>query len=174
MNSRRLAIAIGVVLVGVFLAGTVLGAAGVGTPEPVVTLENDDDVTYRVTAYTVEDRDAAGYLNFEVTDGDERRLVTYADLIWPDGYRNVTLVDETVDRDEIVVGPDETVTDSLEGWTRGDVTVYVVERGEDRVHERSQTVSCDRRGQEHELRFSSDSGAGSTTTCAGGFGWLLR
>ncbi|AEH39161.1 hypothetical protein [Halopiger xanaduensis] len=173
MVSRRSALLLTVLLAAaVAIAG--VGVA-MGTPEPVLTLENDDTASYHVTAYTVDDRDEAGYLNFEVTtrDGD-RRLVSYADLVWPDGYRNVTLVDDGVNRQAFVVGPNETTTEPVEGWTRGDVTVYVIERGDERTHEWSRTVTCGGRGQEHELRFDDDSGGGGSTVCAGGVGWLFR
>lgn len=173
MVSRRFA------LLSAVLLATAVAVAGVGvvmgTPEPVLTLENDDTAAYHVTAYTVDDQDEAGYLNFEVTTREgNRRLVTYADLVWPDGYRNVTLVDEGVNRQTFVVGPNETTTKPVEGWTRGDVTIYVIERGDERTHEWSRTVTCGNRGQEHELRFDADSGTGGATVCAGGFGWLFR
>ncbi|WP_319633706.1 hypothetical protein [Natronorubrum aibiense] len=64
MVTRRSTPLLGVILVSVVIVGA---AVTRGTPEPVVTLENDDDATYHVTAYTVEDLAAAGYLNFEVT-----------------------------------------------------------------------------------------------------------
>lgn len=173
MVARRFAILLSMLLLlGAILVGV---TATVGTPEPVVTLENDDDVTYHVTAYTVDDQDAAGYLNFEVTtEAGDRKLVTYADLVWPSGYRNVTLLDEHVNRQSFVVGPNETTTKTVEGWTRGDVTVYVIESGADRTHTWSRTVTCRDRGQEHGLRFSEDGGSGGSTVCAGGIGWIFR
>lgn len=171
MVSRRSVLLLCALLLGGVLVGV---AATTGTPEPVVTLENDDNVTYHVTAYTVEDLDAAGYLNFEVTtDNGERTRVTYAELVWPSGYRNVTLADEGVNSQSFVVGPNETTTEPLEGWTRGDVTVYIVQGPDEHARTRSKTLSCSRRGQEHELRFS-DGGFGGTTVCAGGIGWVVR
>ena len=172
MVARRLAILLLALLLGTVFAGA---AFAVGTPEPMVTLENEDTESYRVTAYTTEDLDEAGYLNFEVTTADgDRRLVTYADLVWPEDYRNVTLVDDGVNQQSFSVGPNETVTEPLEGWTRGDVTIYVVERGDERPHKWSRTVTCGSRGQEHELRFEDESRFGGSSVCAGEFGWILR
>ena len=150
------------------------GVLGVGTPEPVVTLENEDDATYHVTAYTVTDADAAGFLNFEVTTEDgQRRLVTYEELVWPGEYRNVTLIDDGVDVHAFTVDPGETTTGTIDGWSRGDATVYVVERGAEREHTSSRAITCQRRGQTHSLTLE-PSGSEGSSTCAGGIGWLLR
>lgn len=172
MVTRRSVLLLCALLLGAVLVGV---AATTGTPEPVVTLENDHNVTYHVTAYTVDDLDAAGYLNFEVTTNDgERTRVTYAELVWPSGYRNVTLIDEGVNSQSFVVEPNETTTEPLEGWTRGDVTVYIIQGPDEHARTWSKAVPCGERGQEHDLRFDEDGGFGSTTTCAGGVDWIFR
>ncbi|SEH64280.1 hypothetical protein SAMN05192561_11828 [Halopenitus malekzadehii] len=159
------------VLLGVVLTS---GTLGLGTAEPVVTLENQDDATYYVTAYTVEDADAAGFLNFEVrTEDGERRIVTYEELVWPGEYRNVTLVDDGIDGRSFVVEPGETTTKTIDGWSRGEMTIYIVERGPERNHTSSRTITCGRRGQTHSLTLE-PTGSGGSSTCAGGFGWLFR
>ncbi|AGB33782.1 hypothetical protein C488_20387 [Natrinema pellirubrum DSM 15624] len=146
----------------------------VGTPEPTVTFENQDNETYYVTVYTVSDEDVAGYLNFEVTtDEGDRRLVTYEDLVWPGEYENVTLVDDGVDTQTFVVEPGETKHGIVTGWSQGDVTVYISERGPEREHDTSRTITCESRGQSHSLTLE-ESGSGSSSTCAGGFGWVFR
>ena len=165
-----------VVGAGLLLVITVLlvSSGSIGSPEPTVTLENEDTVTYRVTAYTVDNPDVAGFLNFEVTTEDgEQRLVTYEELIWPAGYRNITLVDEGVDSQSFVVEPNETVSESVEGWSDGEMTVYILERGPDREHYRSRTVMCERRGQSHSFTMR-DGGGGSSSRCDSGLGWLFR
>lgn len=172
MVARRPAILLAVLLLGVALVG---GAVALGSPEPVVTIENGDNVSYRVTAYTVEDTDEAGYLNFEVTTDDgDRRLVTYADLVWPSGYRNVTPVDDDVNSQSFVVEANETTTESVEGWSAGDVTVYVIERGANRTHTRSRTIDCGKRGQEHGFEFTDESDSSGSTLCANGIGWVFE
>ncbi|SDR05093.1 hypothetical protein [Natronobacterium texcoconense] len=171
MVSRR-SVLLALVLLGAVLVG--VGFA-TGTPEPVLTIENDDNVSYQVTAYTVEDLDAAGYLNFEVTTDDgEQRLVTYNDLVWTTSYQNVTLVDEGVNSQSFTVGPNETTTGVVDGWSHGDVTLYIVESDDDETRTWSRTVTCDSRGQDHGLRMAADSGGGGSTHCGGGFGWMIR
>ncbi|WP_255681659.1 hypothetical protein [Natrinema sp. SYSU A 869] len=146
----------------------------VGTPEPTVTFENQDNETHYVTVYTVSDKDTAGYLNFEVTtDEGDRRLVTYEDLVWPGYYENVTLVDEGVNAQTFVVESDETKHGVVNGWSQGDVTVYIDERGPKREHTTSRTVTCGSRGQSHSFTLQ-ESGAGSSISCAGGISWIFR
>ncbi len=66
-----------------------------GPFKPTLTVENNDTTAYQLSAYTVESREQAMYLNFEVTTRDgEHRLKTLSQLIWPDGDRNVTLADD--------------------------------------------------------------------------------
>ncbi|WP_319633705.1 hypothetical protein [Natronorubrum aibiense] len=96
--------------------------------------------------------------------------MTYANLVWPSGYRNVTLVDDGVDSQSFVVGPNETTMCTVDGWTYGDVTVCIVERGDNRTHTWSRTVTCGSRGQDHGLRFVMDSKAGGSVNCTGGIG----
>ena len=171
MDFRR-PLVLGAFLVLCLLLSAITGA--VGTPEPTVTFENQDNETYYVTAYTVSDEDVAGYLNFEVTtDEGDRRLVTYEDLVWPAEYENVTLVDDEVNTQTFVVEPGETKHDVVTGWSQGDVTVYISEHGPEREHDTSLTVACGNRGQSHSLTFE-ESGSGSSTSCAGGFGWVFR
>ena len=171
MVPRRLLLLGGALVLAGFIAAL---AIGVGTPEPTVTLENQDNETHYVTAYTVPDEDAAGYLNFEVTTDDgERQLVTYEDLVWAGYYQNVTPVNEGVNTQTFVVEPGETKHDFVDGWSSGDVTVYVNERGSQREHVTSRTISCGSRGQSHSFTLQ-ESGSGGSYTCAGGFGWLFR
>ncbi|QFU84351.1 hypothetical protein [Natronorubrum aibiense] len=161
----------GVLVLCVLLAATVFA---VGTPEPTVTLENQDNETHYVTVYTVSDEDVAGYLNFEVTTDDgDRRLVTYEDLVWPRYYENVTLVDDGVNTQTFIVKPGETKHGIVNEWSQGDVTVYIDERGPERKHDNSRTVSCGSRGQSHSLTLQ-EAGSGSSISCAGGFGWIFR
>ena len=171
MVPRRSLLIGSALIVGLLLVGS---AFAVGTPEPAVTLDNQDNETHYVTVYTVPDEDAAGYVNFEVTTDDgDRQLVTYEDLVWPGYYENVTLKDDEIDTQTFVVEPGDTVDGVVTSWSQGDVTVYIAERGPNREHTTSRVVTCGSRGQTHSFTFE-DSGGGGTTTCAGGISWIFR
>jgi len=171
MVPRRSFLIGGLLIVCLLLAGTALA---LGTPEPTVTFENQDNETHYVTAYTVPDEDAAGYVNFEVTTDDgDRKLVTYEDLVWPGYYENVTLVDSEIDTQTFVVDPGETADGVVTNWSRGDVTVYIAERGPNREHTTSRVITCGNRGQTHSFTLQ-ESGGGGTTVCAGGYSWIFR
>lgn len=171
MLSRR-SLHVGALLVlCLLLSGAALA---VGTPEPAVTVENQDDERYYVTAYTVQDQDVAGYVNFEgTTDDGDRELVTFEDLVWPHEYQNLTLVDDEIETQTFVVEPDETVDGVVTTWSQGDVTVYIAERGPDREHTSSRIVTCGTRGQTHSFTLK-ESGMSSATTCGGGYDWIFR
>lgn len=149
----------------------------VGTPAaatPALELENEDDTTYRVTAYTVADRHTAMHVNYRVTtrDGD-RRLATLSQLVWPGGFRNVTLADDGIPAQRITLDPGENLTTRIEGWTHGDVTIYIAEDlGDNSAHVQTEIKTCPVRGQEHGLSFS-DGTAGGYSVCASGFDWML-
>lgn len=158
-----------VVLSGV----SVVGGAVVDLP-PTMTVTNDDDTTYGVTAYTVDSRREAMVLNFAVTteDGD-RRLATLSQLVWPSGFRNVTLVDDGVPTERVGVEPNETATMTVDDWTPGDVTVYLVEDlGDDETHVETKIETCPARQQEHSLALR-DGGSSGTSVCASSVDWLL-
>ncbi|KAA9400974.1 hypothetical protein ACNO8S_19735 (plasmid) [Haloarcula sp. KBTZ06] len=138
-----------------------------GPFKPTLTVENNDTTAYQLSAYTVESREQAMYLNFEVTTRDgEHRLKTLSQLIWPDGDRNVTLADDGVPTQQITVAPGETVTTTIDGWTRGDVTVYLGEKVADNgTHVYTRIRTCPRTGQEHSLTFE-EAGTSGSATCA--------
>ncbi|WP_049917002.1 hypothetical protein [Halogeometricum pallidum] len=158
----------------VLLSGVSVAASEVIESPPELTVSNEDNTTYRVTAYTVESRQVAMLMNFRVTtDNGERRLATLSQLIWPEGYRNVTLADEGVPTQRVTVEPGEEVTTTIDGWTPGNVTVYVMEDvGNDETHVQTDIIACPDRGQEHSWTFRDD-GTGGSSTCASSLDWLL-
>ena len=166
MVSRRTA----ALLVGLLLLGGGLWyGPATGTAAPTLTVENQADTPYRVTAYTVESGQRATFLNFAITTRDgERRLATLSQLFWPDGYRNVTLVDRGIPTRRVTVAPGESVTTTVDGWRPGNVTVYLVERlGDDETLRYAELETCTRRGQEHSMTLEGDGKSGSAT-CTGG------
>nr|WP_265108205.1 hypothetical protein [Halosolutus halophilus] len=119
-----------------------------------------------MSAYTVESREQAMYVNFEVTTrDDEHRLKTLSQLVWSDRDRNVTLADDGIPTQRITVVPGEKVTTPIDGWTRGNVTVYLVEKFDDNeTHVSTRIQTCPRGGQEHSLTFE-DGGTSGSSTC---------
>ncbi|WP_049915453.1 hypothetical protein [Haloferax mucosum] len=157
----------------VLLSGLSIVAGAVIDSPPKLTVENDDNTTYRVKAYTVESAERAMVTNFMVTTEDgERRRATLSRLVWPGEFRNVTLADEGVPRQQITVEHGETVTTTVEAWTPGNVTFYIVEdlkNNESHVYTRVKT--CTKREQEHNMHFE-ESISGSST-CSSSMGWLF-
>ncbi|WP_135852261.1 hypothetical protein [Halorussus salinus] len=158
----------------VLLGGLSVVAGDVYEAPPTLTVTNEDDTTYRVTAYTAESRQAALLMNFEVTTREgERRLATLSQLYWPEGFRNVTLADDGIPTERITVEPGEEVTTTIDGWTPGNVTVYLVEDlGDDRTHVHTTIRTCTERQQEHSLTLE-DGGTSGSATCASSVDWLL-
>ncbi|WP_153552860.1 hypothetical protein [Halomicrobium sp. LC1Hm] len=163
-------------LVGLLaLSGLSVVAGGVIDAPPELTIENQADTTHRVTAYTVAETESVMELNFAVTTDDgDRRLATLEQLYWPGEFRNVTIADDGVPSQRHTVEPGENVTTTVEAWTPGNVTIYVVEDlGDDQRHVHTDIRTCTEREQEHELRLESD-GTGGSYTCASSLDWLLR
>ena len=171
MVSQRLTALLAVL---VLLSGVSVVAGEVIDSPPTMTVTNEDTTTYRVTAYTTESLQTALLLNFAVTTRDgERRLATLSQLVWPEGYRNVTLVDEGIPTRQVTVEPGEEATMTVSKWTPGNVTVYVVEDlGDDETHVQTEIESCSQRGQEHTLTLT-DSGSSGSAVCASSVDWLL-
>ena len=165
MISRR---TIALLLLGVVLvSGYVLYDAVSGPSQPTLTVENSDTTAYQMSAYTVASREQAMYMNFEVTTRDgEHRLKTLSQLVWSDRDRNVTIADDGIPTQQITVAPGEKKTTTIDGWTRGNVTVYLIEKlGENETHVSTRIQTCPRRGQEHSVTFKTDGTRGSST-CA--------
>ncbi|WP_225741335.1 hypothetical protein [Halorussus halophilus] len=110
-----------VILAGlVLLSGLSVAAGEVIDSPPTMTVTNEDDTTYRVTAYTAESRQTAMLTNFAVTTRDgERRVATLSQLYWPDGYRNVTLADGGIPTRQLTVEPGDTKQMTVEEWQPG-------------------------------------------------------
>lgn len=164
VSRRTIALLLGLALVN----GYILYDTAAGPSQPTLTVENNDTTAYHVSAYTVDSREEAMYMNFAVTTRDgEHRLKTLSQLVWPDSDRNVTLADDGIPTQQITVAPGETVTTSIDGWTRGDVTVYLGEMtGDNETHVYTRIRTCPRTGQEHSVTFKKDGGISGGSICA--------
>ncbi|RDI69989.1 hypothetical protein [Halopelagius longus] len=171
MVSRRITALLAVL---VLLSGVSVVAGDEITSPPTMTVTNEDTTTYRVTAFTAENRQTALLMNFAVTTREgERRLATLSQMVWPEGYRNVTLVDDGIPTRHVTVDPGEEETMTVTDWTPGNVTVYVVEDlGDNETHVHTKIVSCTQREQEHTLTLRED-GSGGSSVCASSVDWLL-
>ncbi|WP_248909952.1 hypothetical protein [Halocatena marina] len=171
MASRRTT---ALLVVLILLGGFSLAAGEAIDAPPTLTVTNKDDTTHRVTAYTVEDRQSALLMNFAVTTIDgERRLATLSQLVWPDGFRNVTLTDDEIPTQRITIDPGDEATTTIDGWTPGNVTVYIVEDLENNeTHIKTDIKTCTVREQEHSITLK-DSGGGGFSSCSSSVGWLL-
>ena len=157
----------------VALSGVSVVGGGAVDATPTLTVENGDDTSYRVTAYTADDVDDALLTNFRVTTptGDEQ-LVTFSQLRWPQGYRNVTTTD-SIPTQRVTVGPNETLVTNVRPWEPGDVTMYLIEDvGDNETHVWSDLKTCTERQQEHTIRLR-DGYEGGSSVCASGLDWLL-
>lgn len=111
----------------VLLSGLSVAAGAVIDAPPILTVENEDDTTYRVTAYTVEDRQTALLTNFAITTEDgERRLATLSQLIWPEGYQNVSVADDGIPTQQVTVEPGRFEDSSSGGDHHGNRSVWRV------------------------------------------------
>ena len=171
MVSRRIA---ALLALFVLLGGVSVVAGEVVTSPPTMTVTNEDTTTYRVTAYTTDSLQTAMLLNFAVTtEDDERRLVTLSQLVWAEGYRSVTLVDDGVPTRQVTVEPGEEASMTVTEWTPGNVTVYVVEAlGNNETHVQTEIETCTKREQEHTLTLEEGASSGSSV-CASSVDWLL-
>lgn len=171
MVSRRVT----VLLAGLVLASglSVVGGAVVDAP-PTFTVTNTADTPHQVTTHTAESLQSAMLMNFAVTtESGDRRLVTLSQLVWPEGFRNVTLADRDVPTQEVTIEPGEETTTTIGGWTPGDVTVYIVEDlGDDETHVLTEIETCAQRQQTHTLTIEEDGFSGSSI-CASSYDWLL-
>lgn len=169
MPSRTQLLALLVVLA----TASVVGGVVVDAP-PTVSIENDDDSAYRVTAFTVASPQEARLTNVGVTDENgERRLTTVARLAWPQPVENLSVADAGVPTRQVTVDPGEDRTFAVEAWEPGNVTVLLVEElGPDGGHRQTVVDTCTQRQQEISRTFESGGSSGSSI-CASSLDWLI-
>ena len=171
MVSQRITVLLAILVLS---SGVSVVAGDVITSPPTMTVTNEDNTTYRVTAYTTESLQTALLMNFAVTTrDDERRLTTLSQMVWPEGYQNVTLVDDGIPTRHVTVEPSEEEKMTVADWTPGNVTVYVVEDlGDNETHVKTEIETCTQREQEHTLTLEENGSSGSSV-CASSMDWLL-
>ncbi|ESP88038.1 hypothetical protein [Candidatus Halobonum tyrrellensis] len=153
-------VALALLVVAAGCAGPLLG----GPPE--TTVENSASDEYRVDVYTVPVDDPAALEFSRATDGG-RRPLDARDVQFPSGERNVTLDNEgaTLQR-RVVLAPGENVTATLDGWNRGETTVYLVETADERLVY-TRVVDCGSGDQSHTLTVESNESFRASSTCGG-------
>ena len=93
------------------------------------TFENRDSTAYNLSAYVVPNVDDRSDVRFHATTDDRSdRLLAYAEVQWPHGYRNVTIDDDGARSDRFTLSPNETTSVTMENVTADAAVIYVVER----------------------------------------------
>jgi hypothetical protein len=149
------------IIVLIVSSGLVLVATG--EPEsPTLTVENQDNATYAVTAYAFSD---SGDVAFRATtDNQSRRMIgrpmTYG------GYRNVTAVNEERSS-EFSVSPCSNITRKVGIWNSSVTLVYIVEtaNGNESVLF-GEGINCERGGQEHRIAIANGGLEQGSFTCS--------
>lgn len=155
-------------LLVVVLVATLAGCSvlSVGGP-PTVTVENQDDATYRVTAYAVPDVDRPSDLTFRATtEAGDRRSIDAGALQSGAPYRNVTVAGAARNQ-RFTVSPRSTISTTIDVWNASTATVYIVETtdgNESLVG--SEIITCKRGGQEHSLTIADGFKKRASSTCA--------
>lgn len=154
-------------LVGIFIIVLIVSAGyallATGEPEPpTLTVENQDNTTYSLTAYAFSD---PGDVAFRATTDNQSRRTIGQPMIY-DGYRNITAVNEERSA-RFSVPPHSNSTREIAIWNSSVTLVYVVETtdGDESVLF-GETVDCERGGQEHRLAIADGDLEQGSFTCS--------
>lgn len=113
----------------VLLVILIVGWCFLSPEEPLtMTVENQDDTQYRLTAYVVPDADGAADVPIRATteDGD-RRYVAPSDLQSGAPYRNVIVEENEIRSQQLVVPPTGSISTTVEIYKSGSPMIYIVE-----------------------------------------------
>lgn len=164
MPSTRSLLALLVVVSSVSLAGcSALGPEG----PPTVTVDNEDDVQYRLTIYTVPDANTPGEVPFRATTaGGERRYVAPGELQSGASYRNVTVTADDQSTREVSVAAGDTTSATVDAWERGDAIAYVVETPDETESLVAlKVMTCESPGQTATITVRNGSRIRTTASC---------
>lgn len=159
---RRIALLVIVVLL------TLAGCSALSsTGAPLLTVDNQDDVEYRLKVYVLPDLEAADGLTFRATDADgDNRSVATAELQGNDSFRNVTpdVDPAAVSRETLSAGT--TTSAAVNVWDPGSATVYVIETtGRTASLAGVQVITCGSRDQRHRITITDGAISNRSTTC---------
>lgn len=155
-------------LLVVLLVATLAGCSALsGGNPPTVTVENQDNATYRITAYAVSDVDRPSDVRFRATteDGD-RRSIDAGSLQSGSPYWNVTVAGPARSQ-QFTVSPHATISTTIDVWNASTATVYIIEAtDENESLVGGEIVTCQRGGQEHSLTIADGFKKRASSTCA--------
>jgi hypothetical protein len=148
---RNLLLGLLIILLIVF-SGYVLFATGEPEP-PALTVENQDNTTYSITAYAFSTLDDVAFR--ATTDNQSRRMIGNPTVYG--GYRNITAVNEERSS-RFSVSPRSNSTREIAVWNSSVTLVYIVENtdGNESVLFGG-VVNCERGGQEHRFAIADGS-----------------
>ncbi len=160
---RRIAL-----LVAIAALLTLAGCSALSsTGAPLLTVDNQDDVEYRLTVYVLPELNDGTELTFRVTDTNGTdRSVTVTELRGDASFRNVTLDTEPATAGQETVRAGTTTSAAINIWNPGSGTVYVIETtGETASLAGVQVITCGSRDQSHEITLTQGAITNRSVTC---------
>lgn len=158
---RRSLLAGLLIIVLIVSAGYVLYATDESEP-PTLTVENQDNTTYFITAYAFSDPSDVAFR--ATTDNQSRRIIGKPKIYG--GYRNLTAIKEERSS-RFSVSPRSNITREIAVWNSSVILVYIVETtdGNESVLF-GEVVNCERGGQEHRLSITDGDLEQGSFTCS--------
>jgi hypothetical protein len=149
------------IIVLIVVSGSVLFATGEPEP-PTLTVENQDNATYFVTAYAFSDPDDIAFRG--TTDNQSRRMIGRPTIYG--GYRNITAVNEERSSG-FSVSPRSNVTRKVSIWNSSVALVYIIETADGNESVLfGEVVNCERGGQEHRIAIANGGLKQASFTCS--------
>lgn len=143
------------------------GCTALDTDSAAVTVENEKDVEYTLTASMVEEPVGAGNVTFRATnDSGVRKTVGLRTLDTEGPHYDVTLAEEwNATERRVTVPPNGTTTATFEVWDSGDPVVYLI-AGPDGRLVRPEFAECERDSLEHTFVLTDRVENGFEMRCA--------
>lgn len=154
-------------LIGVMLVVVVAGCSTpFADPSADVTVENQHQQAYELTAYVVADPIGAGNVSFRATNASGvRTTVEQLELATGGYFSNVTLTrDWNTTVTEVSVPANQTTKVTLDSWEPGDAIVYTVATPSGRLV-RTEYDECSRSTVRSRFVFSEGPDNGYHMTC---------
>jgi hypothetical protein len=137
------------------------------TGAPLLTVDNQDDVEYRLTVYVLPELEETDELTFRVTDADgTSRSVPATELRGNTAFRNVTPNTDPAAASRETVRAGATTSAAINIWEPGSATVYVIETtGETASLAGVQVITCGSRDQSHGITLTDGVITNRSVTC---------